>query len=203
MAKRNTPTPWMRGIWKLIQPWSVDPTLLYTCVALRKFKEIIAADGIDIYNIYYKPKGISQDKYREDLAADAVMVVLTSDVGSMIHVPDTYIESYPGIAMSDYGIAIISAQIGPISLNTNFDFMLDSVANVISDTIGIKPAMNLDHIPTTTALTPENAAALEAARQAAIKNRTSTYAQLLQAQRDNASLRQTIKVLQDLLASKP
>lgn len=202
MVVKNTPSIPMRGIWSLKSPWAADPTLLYTCIALRKFREMISLDGVDIFKVHYQPKGLSQEKYQEDLAADATMCVLSSDAGAVIQVPDTYIEKYPGIAMSNYGIAIISAQLGPIPLNVSFDFLLEQVGNVISDTFGVTPTMNLDQIPATTAITPEDADALEAARQAAIKNRTSTYARLLQEQQANASLRQTVAELQKLLTKK-
>ncbi|UQT03107.1 hypothetical protein TOTORO_02440 [Serratia phage vB_SmaS-Totoro] len=202
MAVLNTPSLSMRGIWSLKAPWTADHTLLYTCIALRKFKEIISIDGVDIFKVHYQPRGLTQDQYQKDLAAGATMCVLSSDAGAVIQVPDTYIESYPGIAMSNYGIAVLSAMIGPLPLNISFDFLIDQVKNVITDTIGVEPTVNLDHIPTNTAISPQDADALEAARQAAIKNRTSTYAQLLAEQQANASLRQTIVELQKLLAKK-
>lgn len=202
MAVLNTPGLSMRGIWSLKAPWTADPTLLYTCIALRKFKEIISIDGVDIYKVHYQPRGLTEEQYQADLAAGATMCVLSSDAGAVIQVPDTYIESYPGIAMSNYGIAVLSAMIGPISLDISFDFLIEQVKNVITDTIGVEPTVNLDHIPTTTAISPQDADALEAARQSAIKNRTSTYAQLLAEQQANASLRQTVAELQALLAKK-
>jgi hypothetical protein len=65
----------------------------------------------------------------------------------------------------------------------------------LSDYIGLEPEVYVDVLDTATVMSPEEAAAAEAARLAAIKNRTSTYALLQQSQAREAALQAHILAL--------
>lgn len=201
MATRNTPVLGMSGVWDLVSPWSAPATNIYTCTALRSFTELVGS-GIDIYNTYYAPNGLTEDNYNTDLAAGAVLCILYSDTAGAITVPDTYINSYPGMGMGNYGQVIISASLGPMSLSINLDFLKEQVGNVISDTIGITPTIYVDQLGTTTAISQEDADKIEAARLTAITNRTTTYAQNLTLTQQVKTLTNQITILQTLLAKK-
>lgn len=194
MATRNTPTLGLRGTWTLIAPWSASAALLYKCTALRSFTEMVL-EGIDIYTKYYEPQGLTQSNYTTDLAAGAVMCILYSDNGSVITVPDTYIQSYPGIGMANWGQAIFSASLGPVRLDLDFTFLKEQMGNLISDTIGVVPEIYVDLLDTGTAITSEEASAIEAARVSAITNRTSTYAKNISLTAENTALRAQIAAL--------
>jgi len=159
----------------------------------------MVAEGIDIFNVYYSPKGLTESDYNADLSAGAAMCVLYSSSGSVITVPDTYIETFPGIGMSNWGQVILSASLGPMRLDLDYSFLKEQMGNLISDTIGIVPDIYVDQLATIEAISTEEADAIEAARLSAITNRTSTYAQNLALQKENAELR--IKI-QALLAAK-
>lgn len=191
---RNTPALGLSGIWTLVSPWNADPGLIYKCTATRYFTEMVG-EGIDIFKKYYAPKGLTEQDYKSDLNAGAVMCILYSTSGSVITVPDTFIQGYPGIGMSNWGEIILSASLGPIRLDLNLDFAKEQVANVLSDTIGMSPIVHVDMLNTVTAISPDEAAAIEAARVSAIKNRTSTYAKNLALQQENADLRRQIAAL--------
>jgi hypothetical protein len=165
---------------------------------MRYFTEMVS-EGIDIYTTYYEPKGLTQQDYTDDLNAGAVMCILYSSAGSVITVPDTFIQSYPGIGMANWGQIILSADIGPIRLDLDLSFLKEQVGNIISDTIGVVPTVYIDQLGSTTVISSTDAAAIEAARVAAITNRTSTYAQNLKLTKENADLRLQI---QALLAAK-
>ncbi|UKS72003.1 hypothetical protein MOA67_gp137 [Klebsiella phage KpLz-2_45] len=199
MAKtRNTPALGLKGKWSLIQPWTASQSLIYQCTAIRFFTEMVA-EGIDIFNVYYSPKGLTESDYNADLSAGAAMCVLYSSSGSVITVPDTYIETFPGIGMSNWGQVILSASLGPMRLDLDYSFLKEQMGNLISDTIGVVPEIYVDQLATIEAISTEEADAIEAARLSAITNRTSTYAQNLALQKENAELR--IKI-QALLAAK-
>lgn len=199
MAKtRNTPALGLKGKWSLIQPWTASQSLIYQCTAIRFFTEMVA-EGIDIFNVYYSPKGLTESDYNADLSAGAAMCVLYSSSGSVITVPDTYIETFPGIGMSNWGQVILSASLGPMRLDLDYSFLKEQMGNLISDTIGVVPEIYVDQLATIEAISTEEADAIEAARLSAITNRTSTYAQNLALQKENAELR--VKI-QALLAAK-
>lgn len=192
--KRNTPALGLKGRWSLTQPWSANQTLIYQCTAIRFFTEMVA-EGIDIFTVYYEPKGLSQSDYNADLAAGAAMCVLYSSSGSVITVPDTYIESFPGIGMSNWGQVILSASLGPMRLDLDLTFLKEQTGNLISNTIGVVPEIYIDQLSTVEAISNTDADAIEAARLSAITNRTSTYAENLALKKENANLRLQIQAL--------
>lgn len=181
MTTRITPLPNMRGIYTLRQPWSADNTVLYTCTALRTFRELIDS-GVNTFVTYYEPKGLTEQDYQNDLAAGAILCVLMGDNGAVINVPDTYVISYPDQSAPPVGHFVLSASLGPIRMDLNLDFLRAKVAEVISDTIGVVPEVFADVLDSSTVLTKEQYDAMEAARNSAIKNRSTTYALLLQTQ---------------------
>lgn len=192
--KRNTPTLGLSGIWYLNSPWSASSGLTYKCTAIRYFTEMVT-EGIDIYNTYYAPKGLTEADYSADLALGAVMCVLYSSSGSVITVPDTFIQTYPGIGMSNWGQLILSASMGPMRLDLDLSFVKEQMGNLLSNTLGVVPTIYVDQLAAAEAISSENAAAIEAARISAITNRTSTYAQNLALQKENADLRLQIQAL--------
>lgn len=198
MATRITPLPNMRGIYTLRMPWATQNTVLYTCTALRTFRELIAS-GEDILSKYYVPKGLAKQDYETDLAAGAILCVLQGDNGEVISVPDTYVISYPDQSAPPVGHFVLSASIGPMRMDVNLDFLRSKVGEVISDTIGVVPEVFVDVLDSSTVMTREDYDAMEAARTAAIKNRSTTYALLLQSQANVAVLQSKVAELQDLL----
>lgn len=189
-----TPLPNMRGIYTLISPWSVEPTVLYTCKSLQSFSQIVS-DGVKGFERYYSPQGLTEADWSRDLAAGAYLCGLFGDDGSVIYVPDVYILNYPSQNSPQYSTFIASALIGPLPSNFNFVAVKAKIAEIISDTIGMEPEVFIDTMDNSTVLTPEEAAAAESARLAQIKNRTSTYAQLLKLQQDYNKLQKTANTL--------
>lgn len=186
----RTPLVNMRGIYTLIMPWSVSPTVLYTCKSLQSFTQIVS-DGIKGYEKYYKPMGLTEDDWTRDLAAGAYLCGLFGDDGSVIYVPDVYIQRYPDQNAPQYSNFVLSALIGPLPSNFNFNNLRSKMAELISDTIGMEPEVFVDTMDNSTVLTPEEANAAESARLAQIKNRTTTYAQLQTLQQRYTKLEQT------------
>ncbi|AGX01902.1 hypothetical protein CF95_gp180 [Erwinia phage PhiEaH1] len=201
MATRITPLPNMRGLYTLRMPWTTDNKVLYTCTALRTFRELIA-NGNDVFVTYYQPKGLQQSDYEADNAAGAILCVLQGDDGSIINVPDTYVVSYPDSSVPAVGHFVLSASIGPMRMDVNMDFLRSKVGEVISDTIGVVPEVFVDVLDSSTVMTREEYDAMEAARTAAIKNRSTTYALLLQEQARTTVLQNKVAELQSLLEQK-
>jgi len=189
-----TPVPGTRGQFELILPWAALNTVLYTCKSIQYYAQLEDI-GTDVYTEHYLTHGLSQDDYRKDLQAGAALVGLFGDDGSVIYVPDVYIATIPSQNSPVMGNFVLSALIGPLRSNYNFAAMQQKVAEVLSDYIGLEPEVYVDVLDTATVMSPEEAAAAEAARLAAIKNRTSTYALLQQSQAREAALQAHIIAL--------
>lgn len=195
---RMTPVVYTRGIYSLRSPFVAASDKLYKCTAVRGYRELID-NGEDIFKLYYEPQGLSKSNYQEDLQVDACICALRADTGETVYVPDTYIVGLPDQSVPEIGLFVVSAIIGPVRLNVDLSHMKAKVAEIISDTTGLEPEVNVDVLDNNNVMTPVQAASLETARIARIKNRETTYAEVLRLRTENAELREQVRILTDLL----
>lgn len=198
MAVLMTPTLKLRGLYTVKQPFTVSPTTLYTCIGVSLF-QALNYDGKDIYSSFYMPKGLTEADYKADLALGASIVVLAGDNGDLVYLPDTYILNYPNGNTAAFGTMIVSASLGPMSLNQDLTFVKSKVAEVLSDVLGLEPTVFIDLLADPGVMTQEQADAMEAARREQIKDRTTSYAALLTLQARYEIAQDQIEELQDLL----
>lgn len=193
-SQAATPLLKMRGRYRLIMPWVISDTVLYTCRSLQLFTQI-EDNGTSGYERYYEPMGLTQAQYKQDMDYGASLCGLFGDDGSVIYVPDVYIQSYPTQDTPQYSNFVASLIVGPMRSDYNFAFFISALSQIASDTLGFEPEIFIDSLDNSTVLTPEQADALEAARSAAIKNRTTTWAQLQKANAQIAQLTDTCNAL--------
>ncbi|EGO2129093.1 hypothetical protein ITP31_003916 [Salmonella enterica] len=184
-----------KGRFVLKAPFKAEPTKLYTVIGLRKFMELVSS-SVNIFADYYAPLGLTQTNYEDDYKAKATLVILYSEDGEMLFVPSTYIQSFPSQSIPAYANYVISGQLGPFRTDYDFSFVKQKVAEVLSDVLGVEPEIFVDSIGEAQAMSVENAENLEANRQAAIKDRTTAYAQLLAKDKIIGELQEEIKSLQ-------
>lgn len=175
MAKTKiTPPIGATGLFQLALPWTADASKAYTVGALRSFAELIKND-IDPVELVYTPAGLSRSVYEEDAALGAVIVTLLNGSSDPIHVPDTYILSYPNMAVVPYSWLVVSASLGDLPDTEDFSLLQQAVATAVSDYIGVEPAVTIHRAQTQSSVTQEQHVQKTAARNAAIKNRVTVY----------------------------
>lgn len=172
---RVTPPIGANGIFQLRAPFSALTTVSYRVGAERTFEELLR-DGEDALSLVYTPVGLTQTELDADKAAGALIVVLLSDTQAPIFVPDTYIDSYPdmGIVAHSWCVATISLGMLPDTMDTSG--ISKAIQEAVSDYTGVESTVQISKAPTTDVVTQAQYVQNVAARQAAIKNRTSTYA---------------------------
>lgn len=184
-----------RGRFVLKPPFVAEPTTLYTVIGLRKFIELVG-NSVDVFKDFYSPQGLTQENYENDYKDKATLVILYSDAGSMLFVPSTYIQSFPSQSIPSYANYVFSAQLGAFRTDFDFAFTSKKVAEALSDSLGIEPEIFIDSIGEAQPMTVENAEVLEANRQAAITDRSTSYAKLIQKDAQITNLQEEIKALQ-------
>lgn len=197
----NVPPIGTRGIYSLKAPFSTVPNELYSCGAIRYFKDV-ENQGIDVYKRYYEPYELTQSDYSRDRAAGVAIITLMSDTQSPIYVPSSYILSFPNLASVNYHHVVISASLGVLPETLDLTFLKDQVSQTIAATIGVAPTVFENVAETTGVVTPENHDALEIARQAAVTNLTTDRALYLAEKQKNTTLQQKLTALEQLVISK-
>uniref|UniRef100_A0AB39CD86 Uncharacterized protein n=1 Tax=Pseudomonas phage RVTF4 TaxID=3236931 RepID=A0AB39CD86_9VIRU len=192
------PQPGIKGRWEVKAPWTVKPGMLYELGAVRYFVDI-ENNGVNVFETYYGPSGLSRDVYNADKRAGAVMLTLLSDSEAPIYIPSSYVTRFPSLDSVAYHHVVLSASCGALPVTLSLDYLVTQVANVISDTIGVTPEINIGVVPLLSVVTPEQHETNEAKREAAIKNRTSDYARLLEEQQKNTQLTQKLAVAESII----
>jgi len=200
MAKL-TPPLGTRGRYTLKTPFTTDAATLYTCAALRSFRDI-QERGYNPFNEFYEPMGIEIDAYEDDVAIDANIITLTSDTQPVIYVPDTYILSYPNQDYVLYNQMVLSISLGLVPAYLETAFLESQISALVSDIVGASPEVTKHLAPTYESLTPSEHEVLEVARQQAINMRTTDRVEVLDLQAKNDALNSKIANLEAFIIDK-
>lgn len=177
----KTPALHAAGLYQLRLPWTIPANVVYECIAVRSFRDYVQK-GEDVYTTYYQPMGLTLAQYEADRALGANLVTLASASNPTIYVPDTYIEAYPFLGDIKYSHVVLSVSLGVVPDKMDLTFVRSQVAAVVSDTIGVVPTVNVNVAPSTGLITQAQHQILETARNAAITNRKTDRARIIELQ---------------------
>lgn len=117
----------------------LSPTTIYTCIAIRKFEELISA-GIDIYTEYYIPLGLSQEDYQKDLSNRACIIVVKSTSNITKSFPSTYLASYPSGNGIKYSVKALIVELGALNDDYDLSVIEQKIKDLVTAEIGVKNA---------------------------------------------------------------
>lgn len=173
---RITPPMDSQGLFILRSPFVAKGTVAYHVAAHRKFEDLIAA-GIDPLKLVYEPNRLGQAEYDSDKLAGATIVTLYSATEKPLHVPDTYIDSYPNMGVIAHSWVVASIDCGMLPDIYQTSALELAIKEAVSDHTGIEAQVFISRAPVTEAISQEQYVQNLNARNAAIKTRTSTYAE--------------------------
>jgi hypothetical protein len=170
-------------LFVLRAPFVASATIVYRVADVSTFEAMISR-GQDPMTLVYTPAGLVAADYATDTAAGAAVITLMSDSATPIYVPDTYIDSYPNMAVAAHSWTVATVDLGILPDTYDTTRLTQAVQQAVSDYIGVESTVTIATVPTTDAVTQAEAVAAAAARAAAITTRTTPYAAnlLLQAQ---------------------
>lgn len=174
--QRITPLVSSKGIFEVLTPFKLRNKKVYEVVAIRELEDLWS-EGIDVYESYYKPFDIAEQEYKADVALKVAIVSLMGEEG-VLHIPDTYILSYPESALADYQHVVLSVSLGALNKKISLTALKNDIAEHVAKMIGVTPVVNLHTGPAKEALTVKEAEGLEKVRQGNVKNTESNYLNL-------------------------
>lgn len=173
-----TPIMHARGKWELLDPWKADlvADASYVCIAIDSFQKVLA-EGINIFEAYYKPKGLGQDKYDTDRVNATSLVTLHSDDHGEIIVPTTYIKTAPTSVSTGFSRLVMGLDVGVLPDSIDLSYTVAEIKELFGALTGLTDVeVTMYTAPITGTMTPEQAASFEANRLAAIEKRATFYA---------------------------
>lgn len=178
------------GIYKLAPPFAtqLQANMSYRCDAVRRVADFLAA-GLDPFEEFYEPNGLSRAQYDLDLANQVCIISLVSSGGHWVYVPSTYVLAYPDINGVPYTVMVLGLELGALPNYKDLTGLKQALSNLTRDTIGVVPTIREVAISAVQKLSQSDHDALENARALAITNSQTDRARLLAAQAELAALR--------------
>lgn len=179
----NTPAIYARGVFELEAPYNAAllANRSYTCIAIRGFRDIRAGGG-DVYTLYYQPLQIPLTKYQDDDANAASIVTLYTEDQPLLHVPNSYIKSYPTTVTNGFSRIIMGVEIGLVPDDILLDYLIADIQGKVSELTGLTAEVSLHTAPYQGVLTAQQLEAFENNRKAAIGSRVTVYGRLAAAE---------------------
>lgn len=165
-GKRVTPSINSKGIFEIESPYVINTKGVYEVIAIREFPDLWA-EHVDIYTDYYKTVGLEESIYDRDVKAKAAIVTLLGEEG-VIHIPDTFIISYPELGIADYLHVVLSVNMGAIHRSRNLKALQEDIAQLCSKHLGVKAQVKAHSAPLKDVLTLDEAKELEKTRRGLI-----------------------------------
>lgn len=183
-----------KGIFSLIEPFVASPSLSYEVHAIRTFKDLIAR-GVDPMKVVYEPVGLTAQDYANDLGDQALIITLFNPTVDPIYVPSTWIGSYPDMGVVPHQWVVASVSCGMLPESYDTQRIREAISQAVSDYTGVETTVHMTLAPVDGAITEAQYAQNLAARQAAIRNRSTAYADKLALQQQVEVMSQTISDL--------
>lgn len=188
---RLTPPMGISGAFLLREPFVADPEKSYTVVAVRQFYELISR-GQDPVELVYRPVGLGDTAYKADQAIGALVICLRDRNGSLLYVPDTYIDQYPNMGSVVYSRLVLGVNLGMWPDERNVDDILQAVTESVASKIGVEPQVIVTRAPTQDHVTEEQHVQLLAARRAAVTHQETDTATIIRLSDEIAHLQRII-----------
>jgi hypothetical protein len=125
-----------RGTYTFYHPFTAySNRLYYTCTGIITINEFIET-GRDAKSIIYIKYGILS-QYDEDIANNIKLVILSSDTGSHLYVPEQYIATLPMIDGVSYVGMMLTVDIGAMPVLQDYSVVNNAIIDSIKETLGV------------------------------------------------------------------
>jgi hypothetical protein len=183
------------GSFVVRAPFTTAPGAIYKCESIRGF-EALDSEGVDIYDAFYKPFGLTEEQYNNDRINSIDIVTLMSLTAATIVLPSSYIVSFPTAEVIPYQHHFLVFDLG--ILNEDFDLkgVADYCKQALDASIGINVAYRTVTHPITEFIDPSRHEQLMRARIANQQIPDSHYKQNQILKTTERALRQQISILE-------
>lgn len=178
------PTLNKRGVFGFLEPYRalIPTTQILTVTAIRNITDFINNDE-DPLNTIYIPTGLTETEFTNDVIANLSIVVFTTDGGEYIYVPENRVTTDADVTGYEYQERSLLVSLGHLPLDTDTSLTINSVSELIYDTLGVTPS--IEDVKTSTAISiPESEhltfQALVANRATVKKSYYTKYHELLE-----------------------
>lgn len=132
----KTPTMYLTGKWGISSPFNINPNGIYICKAIQSFEDV-RQKGLNPFVEYYEPFGITKATFDNDEQNLVNIVTLMSDTNPTIHIPDSFILSFPDKTSIPYRHVVLSVSMGAVPDTLTFFDLKTKIKNIVLDSVGV------------------------------------------------------------------
>ncbi|ECG1252528.1 hypothetical protein DRU65_02410 [Salmonella enterica subsp. enterica] len=196
----NTPQVNLEGLFKVKAPYTLADKVIYRVDAVQNFPKL-QRNNIDVYNKYYKPVGLTRDDYISDANVEASIVTLKSRDGQVYELPDTYIETYPGLNGLNYRRNVVVIDLALIPEYVDVTLLTNDLKSILERGLGIDARVDITSMDYEGTVTEEEHLQMEAVRKAKIREQVPLTEQVATLTKQNQELQALndamLKILKD------
>jgi len=132
------PTIGAKGCISVQAPFDtlVSPTRMYQVYSIRLIQDMIG-NNEDPLNEIYIPVGLTSVEYNQDLDDRVSIITFIGDGNEVLHIPESYVNSYPSVNGVIYQSKAIAINIGPIPENEDINYLITEIRDLIHSHTGI------------------------------------------------------------------
>lgn len=164
----NTPQVNLEGLFKVKTPYALSESVIYRVDAVQNFPDL-QRKKIDVYNTYYKPVGLTREDCVADANVGASIVTLKSRDGQVYYLPDTYIETYPGLNGLNYKRNVVVIDLALVPEYVDVSLLVNDLKSVLERGLGITANVDITSMDYEGTVTEEEHLQMEAVRKAKIR----------------------------------
>lgn len=197
-----TPPVNVTGEFTALPPFELTVGMVYRCHAIRTIEELLAK-GQDVYAEYYRPKNLSIEIFKRDQANKVSIITLLSANDNYIYVPNSYMESYPGMSGIDYLHKVIFIECGLLPAHVDINYIIPQLKDTITKAIGVEVTPLVGVVPYSGTVSHKEHIQLERTRRLAIQGHVTCEEEITNLKAQVAVLQKTNEDLASVIAAHP
>ncbi len=161
--------------------------------------ENLSISGVDVYEYVYKPLGIPETNYKNDVINNIPIVEFNDSDGNYYAVPVSFILSVPDITGVNYRKKIIAIDLDLIRDNEDLSYFLDELKDLTLQELGIDATVKLIDASPVIKVTREDSELLTKKRKTKMKSLRSVFVRLKECEKINKILSKQVNILSKLV----
>lgn len=196
-----TPPINTEGVFTCYPPFELDTNLVFRLEAIRTFPEL-ERRNFKVFEEFYAPRGLDVKIWEEDALVGASILTLKAVDGTVVFVPNTYLESYPGMAGLKYAHNVIVIDVGLVPATIDVKRIAADLEDLSKTGLGVEAKARVDTITYDGNIDHQKHVQMETARRIALNKHVPLSERFEDLQRENEELRRRIDELVDILTER-
>jgi len=143
-CEMTLPTIGAKGCITVAAPFDtlINPSRIYQVYSIRLLPDM-KISGENPYEEIYQPVGVPESVFKQHLDEGKSIITFIGDGNEVLHIPEPYVLSYPVVSGVRYQSKALAIDIGPLPVDYDLSALVNEVAQVIHDRIGITPGIEV------------------------------------------------------------